>query len=129
MTKCTFQNFKDFLGKEVYVEICCYSGGMIHPDRNVLIGMNKGTYYFQSIEEHQDEPHYWHWQFNDGSTDDSDCSCDVFLYSTYQENMEKFREEYESKQEQRKLEVEVQPITNKPTTFLQRFCNLLLKMK
>jgi hypothetical protein len=48
MKEITFENYKEFIDKRIEIEICCYSGGMMYPDHNVLIGMNKGNYYFKN---------------------------------------------------------------------------------
>lgn len=78
VTSIKFDNFKDFIGKKVEVEICCYSGGMMYPDNNILLGMNEGNYYFISDKNTTDEV-YWHWT----AKNDSDCSISVWDYEEY----------------------------------------------
>lgn len=59
VTLVTFSNYLQYLGKEVFVEICCYEGGIIHPQKNILLGMNESYYYFKSLDK-GDENIYWH---------------------------------------------------------------------
>jgi hypothetical protein len=68
----TFDNFLKYLGQEVTVEIMGYHGCMIYPCRNILIGMNKGEYFFKSIE---DDGTNQYWSF--GITDEK-WDCQVF---------------------------------------------------
>jgi hypothetical protein len=37
MKPINIENFQEYLGRKVEVEICCYSAGMCHPAENVLI--------------------------------------------------------------------------------------------
>lgn len=48
MQKITIENYEQYVGKDVVVEILCYSGGVNYPDDNTLIGMDKDNYYFHS---------------------------------------------------------------------------------
>lgn len=59
VTPIAFDNFKNYIGKKVEVEITCYAGGIMYPDDNTLVGMNEGTYYFVS-EIGTDDEHFWH---------------------------------------------------------------------
>lgn len=60
MTLITFNNYKQFIGKKVEVEINCDAGGMMYPDNNILIGMNEDYYYFLS-EQGTEYEQMWHW--------------------------------------------------------------------
>jgi hypothetical protein len=78
MEKVTYENYKQHIGKKIEVEICCYEGGMMYPDDNILVGMNPDNFYFYSNEDDV----YWHWK----STDDKgekhkqlNCSIDVWV--------------------------------------------------
>ena len=44
----TENNFKDFIGINVEVEICGYSGGFMTPEDNQLIGFFNGEWVFSS---------------------------------------------------------------------------------
>lgn len=74
MTTITFENFKGYIGKEVYVEITGSYAGVMYPENNYLVGMNKGIAYFLSIEEDGEEGQYWHWDY----ADDKHFSCQIF---------------------------------------------------
>lgn len=76
-TIINFDNFEQYVGQEVSVEIGCSRGGMCYPDRNALVGMNKGTYYFKSLDE--GDVYYWHWHI-----EDEDCDIIVFQPKTTQ---------------------------------------------
>lgn len=78
VTQITFENFKGFLCKKVEVEISCYSGGMMYPENNILVGMNEDNFYFLS-EQGTDDEQYWHWT----AKDDKDCSIRVWDYEEY----------------------------------------------
>ena len=80
VTSITFENYKSHIGKRVEVEICCYSGGMMYPDNNILLGMNEGNFYFKSEDEDGDNQ-YWHWT----AIDDKECSIQVWDYDEYME--------------------------------------------
>jgi hypothetical protein len=60
MTYLNSENFKDYVGKDVEVIICCYEVGILYPDDNVLIGANSMYWYFYSKEEEV----YWHHEIN-----------------------------------------------------------------
>lgn len=78
MEPINFENYKQYIGKKVEIEIACYSGGMMYPDNNVLIGMNEGNFYFLSEKGTEDEQ-YWHWH----TKDDDDCTITVWDYNEY----------------------------------------------
>lgn len=48
-------NFKDYLNKDVQVDVTSYEKAYIYPLNNKLIGMNEHFYYFFSEEDG-----YWH---------------------------------------------------------------------
>jgi hypothetical protein len=78
MEKVTFDNFKQHLNKRVEVEICCYEGGMMYPDDNVLIGMNQENFYFYSKEDDV----YWHWKATDDTGDKhSQLNCSISVWA------------------------------------------------
>jgi glycine cleavage system aminomethyltransferase T len=60
-TFITFENYKQFVGKKVEVEICCDEAGMMYPDNNILVGMNDDYFYFMSEQGTEDEC-MWHWE-------------------------------------------------------------------
>lgn len=64
VTLITFENYKQYIGKKVEVEICCYEGGMMYPDNNILVGMNESYFYFIS-EQGTDNEQMWHWEVNE----------------------------------------------------------------
>lgn len=78
VTLITFENFKNYVGKQIEVEIACYSGGIMYPDDNRLLGMNKGTFYFVS-EEGTDNEYYWHHT----AISDKECAIQVWDYEEY----------------------------------------------
>lgn len=71
----TFDNYKEYIGKKVEVQIGCRQFGLVYPDNNTFLGMNQGAYYFCG-DYGSDDPQYWHFQLSD--TDE--CSIDVFHY-------------------------------------------------
>lgn len=82
VTQITFENYKQFIGKRIEVEITCYAYGMVYPDNNVLIGMNDGNYYFVSDKDTADEC-YWHWPVNKDVIEKDDCCIVVWDYEEY----------------------------------------------
>lgn len=85
ITQITFENYKQFVGKKVEVEICCDKGGMMYPDNNVLAGMTKGNFYFLSKKGTEDEQ-MWHWHTKEEEEipDKLNCSIVVWDYEEYQ---------------------------------------------
>jgi hypothetical protein len=82
VTLVTFDNFKNYIGKKVEVEIACYDGGMMYPDNNILLGMNEGNFYFLSEQGGKDEQ-WWHWTSkSDEGT--KGCSIRVWDYIEYE---------------------------------------------
>lgn len=81
VTLITFENFKSHIGKKVEVEICCYEGGMMYPDNNILLGMNEGNFYFLSEKDTEDEQ-WWHWTAISDSGKKG-CSIQVWDYEEY----------------------------------------------
>ena len=74
----TFENYKNYIGKKVEVEICCYEGGMMYPDNNILVGMNEGYFYFLSEQGTEDEQ-MWHWETKEEKEKDKlNCSIQVW---------------------------------------------------
>lgn len=65
----TFENFKEYLGKAVIVEIIAKGFGLMYPDDNILTGMSEYNYYFFS-----QSCGYWHYALSE-----KDCDICVFL--------------------------------------------------
>lgn len=83
VTLITFENYKSYIGKKVEVEICCYEGGMMYPDNNILAGMNEGYFYFLSEQGTEDEQ-MWHWEAKEEKEKGKlDCSIQVWDYEEY----------------------------------------------
>lgn len=66
-------NYRDFIGQKVNVEIACYSAGLMYPDENILVDITETHYVFKSDEI--DTPDGL-WKFNHT---DKDCSCELSL--------------------------------------------------
>lgn len=83
VTLITFENYKNYIGKKVEVEICCYEAGMMYPDNNILVGMNEGYFYFLSEQGTEDEQ-MWHWETKEEKEKDKlNCSIQVWDYEEY----------------------------------------------
>jgi len=54
----TFNNYKEYLGHKVDISITCYAehAAIMYPDHNVLVGANKDTFFFYSLEDKV----FWH---------------------------------------------------------------------
>ena len=84
VTQITYDNFKKYLGKRVEVSITCYAAGIMHPDENILVGMNPDTYYFVSDKDTEDEL-YWHWTIEKNQDDKNSAHIDVWDKEGYDE--------------------------------------------
>jgi len=82
VTAITYNNFKQYLGKKVEVEISCYAYGLMYPDNNILMGMSENDYYFLSEGGTENEC-YWHWPVDKDVQDKNDCSIQVWDYNEY----------------------------------------------
>lgn len=84
VTLITFENYKQFVGKKVEVEISCYEAGMIYPDNNILVGMNESYFYFLSDKGTENEQ-MWHWEAKEENEKGKlNCSIQVWDYEEYQ---------------------------------------------
>ena len=87
VTRIIFENYKDFIGKKVEVEICCYAYGLAYPDNNILLGMDDERYYFLS-DKGTDDEQKWDWQSKNDEGKEG-CSINVWDYEEYKLYYEK----------------------------------------
>lgn len=80
MEKITIDNYINYIGKEVDVEIYCYEVGIMYPDNNVLVGMNFHYYYFHS----EDDNIFWHYKI---PTENKEIDCSIEVYSKHKKKL------------------------------------------
>lgn len=66
------ENFNQFIGKDVIVNIACYEFGYTYPDDNILVGMNDSCYYFKSKTQG-----FWHFEKDSSEK----CNVEVFHFN------------------------------------------------
>lgn len=74
MIQVTLDNFKQYIGKNIDIQIYCYEAGFIVPENNILLGMNEEYFYFLSDKDTEYES-YWHFK----TKSDKKLSIDVFV--------------------------------------------------
>lgn len=66
------QETLDLIGETVRVDVTCYSGGLIHPEYNILMDISDTKYILKSVDPNFDDDLIWEFPI-----DDADCFCEI----------------------------------------------------
>lgn len=67
------EQYRSFIGKDVNVDIACYSGAFLYPEQNILVEVTENHLVFKSYEINTPDNL---WQFYHKN---KDCSCKLSL--------------------------------------------------